>query len=83
MGEFIRRFAQLNGKRAVITLEHCWFEKQRFEIKQVNVIEDNERLGLILRGQEVFVYKHQLCEIQMDEHIIMFADDKLRILIKF
>ena len=83
MGEILRRFMQLNGKLATIVLNHCWFGGQKFEAEQVNVIEDAERLGVVLHGQEKFIYKKQMCEVQMDEHMIMFADDKLKISIKF
>ena len=77
------KFMQLNGQVAEITLEHCWFGKQKFKVEQVNVIEDDKRLGVILCGQEKFIYKNQLCEVEMDERMIMFADNKLKISIKF
>ena len=83
MGEFIRKFMQLNGKLATITLEHCWFGRQQFEAEQVNVIEDAERLGVVLHVQEKFVYKNRLKFMDMQDGIIEFADDKLKISIKF
>ena len=83
MGELVRKFMQLNGKLATIILEHCWFGKQQFEAEQVNVIEDAERLGVVLHGQEKFVYKSRLQFMDMQDGIVEFADDKLKISIKF
>ena len=83
MGEVIRKFMQLNGKLATIMLEHCWFGRQQFEAEQVNVIEDVERLGVVLHRQEKFVYKDGLKFMDMQDGIIEFADDKLKISIKF
>ena len=83
MGEVIRKFMQLNGKLATIILEHCWFGRQLFEAEQVNVIEDVERLGVILHGQEKFVYKDKMKFMDMQDGIVEFADDKLKISIKF
>lgn len=83
MREFIRKFMQLNGYAATITLEHCWFDKQRFKAYDVNVFEDKERLGLIVRGQAVFVYKNQLQNFKLNDNVVEFADDKLKISIKF
>lgn len=83
MGEVIRKFMQLNGKLATITLEHCWFGKQQFEVVKVNVIEDVERLGVVLHGQDKFVYKNRLQFMDMQDGIVEFADDKLKISIKF
>ena len=83
MGEVIRKFMQLNGELVTITLEHCWFGKQQFEAEQVNVIEDTERLGVVLHGQEKFVYKDRMKFMDMQDGIVEFADDKLKISIKF
>ena len=83
MGEFLRKFTQLNGSTATIILKHCLFDKQRFEVQEVNVFEDAERLGLILNGQAIFVYKEKLQSMEIRDGFIEFADDKLKILIKF
>ena len=83
MENFIRKFTQLNGRTATITLEHCWFDKQRFEAQEVNVFEDEECLGLILKGQAAFIYKDRLQSVEMRDGFVEFSDDKLKILIKF
>lgn len=83
MGEFIRKFTQLNGRIATIILEHCLFDKQKFEAQEVNVFEDKDRLGLIIMGQAVFIYKDRLQSMELRDHIVELADDKLKILIKF
>lgn len=83
MGEVIRKFMQLNGKMATVILEHCWFERQRFTTQEVNVFEDGDRLGLVLRGQEVYVYKHRLKLMELHDHLVEFADDRLKISINF
>lgn len=83
MGEFIRKFTQLNGRTATIILEHCWFDKQMLETQEVNVIEDEKRLGLVLKGQAIFVYKNQIKKFGLNDNVVEFADDKLKILIRF
>lgn len=83
MGEVIRKFTQLNGHTATIMLEHKLFGKQQFEAQEVNVLDDDDRLGLILHGQGVYVYKQRLQSMELRDHFVEFADDKLKILIKF
>jgi hypothetical protein len=83
MGELIRKFTQLNGRTATIILEHKFFGKQKFEAQEVNVFEDDDRLGLMLKGQGVYVYKQRLCLMELHDHLVEFADDKLKISIKF
>lgn len=83
MKEFIRKFLQLNGRMATIVLEHGLFDSQKFEAQEIKVFEDDERLGLVLHGQDVFVYKKRLRSMELRDHIVEFADDKLKFLIKF
>lgn len=79
----MRKFMQLNGELATIILDHCWFGRQQFEVARVNVIEDVERLGVVLHGQDKFVYKNRLKFMDMQDGFVTFADDKLKISIKF
>jgi hypothetical protein len=83
MGEIIRKFTQLNGEIATIILEHKLFGKQKFDSQEVNVFEDKDRLGLIIKGQAVFIWKDRLRSMEIRDHFVEFADDKLKILIKF
>lgn len=83
MKQFVRKFMQLNGRTATIILEHCWFDKQRFMVQELKPIYDEEHLGLILKGQAVFVYKNQLQKFILNDNVVEFADDKLKISIKF
>lgn len=82
MTEFIRKFLQLNDRIATIILDHCFFGTQKFDVQELELIEDNERLGLILRGQDIFVHKNKLKSMELNDNFVMFADDKLKILIK-
>jgi len=83
MGEMVRKFTQLNGRTATIILEHKFFGKQKFEAQEVNVFEDEDRLGLILHRQAVYIYKQRLRSMELRDDIVEFADDKLKISIKF
>lgn len=83
MGEFIRKFTQLNGRTATIILEHNLFGKQKFEAQEVNVFEDEDGIGLIINGQAVFIWKDRLHSMELRDHFVEFADDKFKILIKF
>lgn len=83
MENFIRKFTQLNGHTATIILEHKLFGKQKFEAQEVNVFEDDDRLGLLIKGQAVFIYKKQLRSMELRDHIVEFADDKLKFSIFF
>ena len=60
MQQFMRKFEQLNGLKAKVLLEHCLFDKQTFYCDTLQIINDEHRAGLILKNQEVFMYKQAL-----------------------
>ena len=82
MQEFMRKFEQLNGIEAKVVLEHCLFDNQRFYCRQLQTINNNERIGVILKDREIYVYKSniKIFEVQGDTYII--SDGRLTINIK-
>ena len=75
----MRKFAQLNGKEVKITLEHCLFDSQRFYCRQLQTVNDDDRIGVLLRDHEIFVYKRdvKVAEVYDDTYII--SDGRLKI----
>lgn len=79
MEQFMRKFEQLNGKMAIISLEHYLFGKQVFKVDKLKTIND-KRIGVILKGQEKYVSKQDAkTSIQNGVHII--SDGKLKIIV--
>jgi hypothetical protein len=72
MQEFMRKFVQLNGIEARILLEHCLFDGQRFYCRQLQTINDDERIGVVLKSHEIFMDKQDIkvAEINDDEYIL-------------
>lgn len=81
MEEFMRKFAQLNGLEGRIILEHCLFDGQRFYCRQMQTINDDKRIGVVLKGHEIFMYKQDVmvAEVNDDEYIL--SDGKMTITI--
>ena len=82
MEQFMRKFMQLKGRIATVILEHKLFGKQTMKAQQVNIFEDEHRLGLILKGQAVYVFKEKLQSMELRDDVVEFSDDKLKILLK-
>lgn len=83
MGEIIGKFMQLNGRTATIILEHYLFGKQKLKAQEIQIFEDDDKLGVVLMKQNVFVYKPQLKSMDLRDDMVEFSDDKLKISIKF
>ena len=81
MQEFMRKFTQLDGVEVKVTLEHSLFDNQRFYCRELQTINNNEKVGVILKDREIFVYKQdvKVAEVQDDTYII--SDGRLIIII--
>mgnify|MGYP003303777646 CR=1 FL=1 len=79
MEEFLRNFTQLDGAEAKIVLEHCLFDNQRFYCRQLQTINDDEKIGLILKSRNIFMYKQnvKVAEVQGNDYTI--SDGRLTI----
>ena len=75
----MRKFEQLNGIEGKVKLEHSLFDGQRFYCRQLQTINDSERIGVVLKGREIFVYKQgvKVAEVQGNTYII--SDGRLTI----
>ena len=79
MQEFLREFIQLNGVEAKVVLEHCLFGNQRFYCRELQTINDNERVGVVLKGQEKFMYKQDVKVAEINDGVYTISDDRLKI----
>ena len=79
MEEILRKFTQLNGVEAKVELKHCLFDNQRFYCRQLQTINDDEMIGVMLRGNAIFMYKPdvKIADINGDSYIL--SDGRLTI----
>ena len=79
MQEFMRKFTQLNGVKAKVVLEHCLFDGQTFYCDELQTINDNERIGVILKDQAKFMYKHDVKVAEMSDNMYIISDGRFTI----
>ena len=81
MQQFMRKFQRLNGVEAKVILEHCLFDRQAFNCDKLQTINDDERIGLILKGGQIFMYKRnvKVAEVQGDTYTI--SDGRFTIIV--
>ena len=81
MQEFMRKFTQLNGIKANVILDHCLFDRQAFHCDELQIINDDVKIGVILMGQEKFLYKQdvKVAEVQGDTYMV--SDGRLGIIV--
>lgn len=78
MEEFLRK---LNGAEVKVVLEHCLFDNQRFYCRQLQTISDDERIGIIIKDREIFMYKHEVNTFEVCGNTYKISDGRLTIII--
>lgn len=81
MQQFMRKFEILNGSTTKILLEHCLFGKQVHYCDCTQIVNDAERLGIVIKGQEIFLYKQHIILAKTHDNLFIFSDGKLQITI--
>lgn len=81
MQEFMRKFTQLNGVGARVVLEHCLFDGQVFHCDELQVINDDERIGLVIKNKQIFIYKSNVKVAEARNNMYVMSDGRLTITI--
>lgn len=81
MQQFMRKFTHLNGESGKVLLEHCLFDRQAFYCDALQTIHDDEKIGLVLKGNDIFVYKSQLKIAKIYDNMYVLSDGRLTITI--
>lgn len=81
MDEFLRKFTQLNGAEVKVILEHSLFDEQRFYCRELQTINDDERVGVLLRDHEIFMDKQDMKVVETNSDRYVLSDGRLTITI--
>ena len=76
--EFFEKWDKLENLKAKVILKHTLFGRQMHNCDALHIIND-DRLGLIIKGQEVFVDKRKIACIELSEGMYTVSDGKLTI----
>ena len=77
----MRKFTQLDGHMAKVTLDHCLFDKQIFYCNELQTINDDEKLGVVIKDREIFVYKHDIKLAEVCGDVYKISDNRLTIIV--
>lgn len=76
--EFFEKWDKLEKLKAKVILKHSLFGRQMHNCDSVKVINDN-RIGLVLKGQEIFVDKDDIAYMEAENNMYTISDGKLTI----
>ena len=79
MQKFSEQFQKIDYCKGKIILEHILFDKQIHYCDEIHIIDDEHRIGLILKNQEIFVDKQRVALMYIQANTFMISDNKLSI----
>ena len=51
------KWDELANKNCMVVIRHMLFDKQQFECDKLQIINDVNRIGVVIKGREIFVDK--------------------------
>ena len=70
---------QLQGLRGNVALKHLLFGEQKYGCDELQVVNDDEKIGIVVKGTELFVYKQKVVEFCTSGNMFVVGDDMLEI----
>lgn len=78
MLKFLENLRQSENKKAKVLLKHSLWGEQGFETEALHIIND-ERIGVIFKGQELFMYKNNVKEFEANTDRLWITDGRFGI----
>lgn len=78
--KFFEQWDKLKNLKAKVILKHSLFGRQMHNCDMVQIIND-DRIGIILKGQEIFVDKQDILYTEVDGSMYTVSDGNLTITI--
>ena len=75
------KWGQLANKNCMVIIEHVLFDRQQYECEALQVIDDEERIGVVIKGRELFVCKNYVRCFIAHEDSCMVSDNMMTITI--
>lgn len=78
--KFFEKWDKLENLKAKVILKHSLFGRQMHNCDSLQMIND-DRLGLVLKGQEIFVDKDKIVQTEVIDGMYTVSDGRLQITI--
>lgn len=78
--KFFEQWDKLENLKAKVILKHSLFGRQMHNCDSLRIIND-DRLGLVLKGQEIFMDKDDIVHYESRDGMYMVFDGRLTITI--
>ena len=81
MRTFEKKWDQLEKKNCIVIVRHMLFGKQIYDCNMLKIINDEHRIGVIIKGRELFIKKKDIVDFWMYDNTYHVRDNMLKIAI--
>lgn len=67
---FKMKFLKNNGQKGVIVIQHKIFGEQKYEVDKLNIFHDGNRVGVRIKGQELYIQLNDIEGYFEDEGMV-------------
>ena len=75
------KWDELSNKKCTVLLEHVLFDEQQYECDMLQIINDEHRIGVIIKKRELFINKQNVKNFVVHANVYMVNDDMMTITI--
>jgi hypothetical protein len=73
------KWDELEGKKCLVVIKHVLFDKQKYICDRLQIINDEHRLGVKIKGKDLFVYKSEMLDHTVNDKVYMAKDKWMQI----
>ena len=81
LAEFINYFLTIDGMRGKVLLNHNLFGQKTYRCEKINVVNDDDKIGVRLMGQDLYILKKDIKLGKVSDKMFILADDIMQITI--
>lgn len=75
------KWGQLENKNCRVIINHALFDSQIYDCEVLQIINDEHRIGVLIKGRELFVYKQDVEYFFVHDNAYMVRDKMIKITI--
>ena len=75
------KWGQLANKNCMVVVRHMLFDKQQFECDRLQIINDENRIGVVIKGREIFVDKSDVIDFWVHDNAYTVEGGMMKITI--
>ena len=73
------KWGELANINCRVIINHVLFDKQSYKCDMLQIINDEHRIGVVIKKREIFVYKQDIVDFWFSENICTVRDKMMTI----